>query len=208
MLLDYFFLKNKWNIKPTGVIHIGANEGQEIHTYYKDSDINQIVFFEPSLSTFQVLRKNLQEIKMPPSIKQITAHPVGLGPEEKEVDFFVASNGQSSSVLKPQLHTTQHPDITFNNMERIKIKTLDSFNFTGYNFINMDVQGYELEVLKGSVNTLKEIKWIYTEINRAPLYEGCAMVEELDTFLLNFGFRRQDTDWGGDTWGDALFVKE
>jgi hypothetical protein len=61
-----------------------------------------------------------------------------------------------------------------------------------YNFLTIDVQGYELEVLKGSRETLKNINYILTEVNRDELYENCARVEQLDEFLGRFNFQRND----------------
>jgi hypothetical protein len=71
----------------------------------------------------------------------------------------------------------------------------------------MDVQGYELEVLKGSKKTLENVEYIYTEVNRANVYDGCVQIEELDSFLRGFGFGRKETNWEGVTWGDALYIK-
>jgi len=206
MVIDYFFLKNKWNIKSKKIIHVGAHHGQELSFYLNDPDIEEIVFFEPSLDNYNQLTKNI-ELANSNNIKKITAHPVGLGAEENIVDFHVASNGQSSSVLKPQLHTSQYRDILFNKVEKIQIKTLDSFNLNDFEFISIDVQGYELEVLKGAKNTLNNIKYIYTEINNAPLYENCVMIDQLDSFLSEFNFKREDTNWCGGTWGDAIYIK-
>ena len=71
----------------------------------------------------------------------------------------------------------------------------------------MDVQGYELEVLRGAKKFLTSIDFIITEVNRANVYKGCALVEELDAFLLNYGFYRAETSWEGVTWGDAFYIK-
>ena len=76
-----------------------------------------------------------------------------------------------------------------------------------FNLINIDVQGYELEVFKGATETLRTIDYIFAEVNRAELYKDCASVVELDEFLSNFGFERVETNWEGITWGDALYVK-
>jgi FkbM family methyltransferase len=206
MVIDYFYLKNKWNIKSKKIIHVGAHYGQELSFYLNDIDIEEIVFFEPNQESFNQLTKNIA-LANSSNIKRILAHPVGLGSAEQEMDFYVASNGQSSSVLKPQLHTEQYRDITFNRVEKIQIKTLDFFNLNGFEFINIDVQGYELEVLKGAKNTLNSLKYIYTEINNAPLYEGCVMIDQLDSFLSEFKFKRKDTNWCGGTWGDAIYIK-
>jgi hypothetical protein len=95
-----------------------------------------------------------------------------------------------------------NPDL-FNNVK------LDNFieDKDKYNFINVDVQGYELEVFKGGSEFLNSIDYIMTEVNRAELYKGCARIEELDTFLSEYGFERVETTWDGGTWGDAFYVK-
>jgi len=73
--------------------------------------------------------------------------------------------------------------------------------------INIDVQGYELEVFKGSIKSLDYINIIYTEVNRDEVYKNCSKVEELDIFLKDFNFERVLISWDGNTWGDALYIK-
>lgn len=74
----------------------------------------------------------------------------------------------------------------------------------------VDTQGYELEVLKGSVKVLPRFDLLYLEVNRQETYKGCPMVEELDEFLLPFGFHRVETKWASDyhSWGDAIWIKK
>ena len=80
--------------------------------------------------------------------------------------------------------------------------------FEKYNFMNIDVQGYELEVLKGSMNILEGIDYIYTEVNNAEVYEDTPHIDELDEYLSSYNFKRVETSWIGITWGDALYIKE
>jgi FkbM family methyltransferase len=171
-------------------------------------DVKNIAFFEASSSAFEILKRNIESTQRPSRIISLEAYPFAIGSEEKEADFFVASNGQSSSVLKPKLHATQYPDIIFDKIETVKIKTLDSFNLIGYNYLAIDTQGYELEVLKGAKNTLKSINWIYTEINSEFLYENCGLVHDLDKYLTDFGFKREETFWFAKNWGDALYIRK
>ena len=77
-----------------------------------------------------------------------------------------------------------------------------------YNFINMDVQGYELEVLKGATKTLEKVDYVYCEVNRDEVYENNAYVEELDEFLAQYNMERVMTSWEGQIWGDALYVRK
>ena len=125
-----------------------------------------------------------------------------------------ANNGQSNSLLEPSLHLKQYPHIVFENTIDVEMVKLDDFidknykeEITNYNMINIDVQGYELEVFKGASNTLENIDYIITEVNRDEVYVGCAKVNELDEFLKKYNFSRVETTWDGITWGDAFYVK-
>jgi len=136
-----------------------------------------------------------------------TAYNYGLS-DRSEIATMRATlfnGGQSNSLLRPKKHLTYFPEINFNLREQVYIKTLDSFKINDCNFLMMDVQGYELQVLKGATETLKHIDYIYTEVNREELYENCAMVEDLDNYLTDF--RRVETKWKRKGFGDALFIR-
>ena len=86
---------------------------------------------------------------------------------------------------------------------------LDDLNISNIDLINIDTQGYELEVLKGAKNALHQIKYILIEVNKDELYEGCPHVKDLDRFLNKYSFIRTDTLFWSDTfsWGDAFYIK-
>ena len=203
MILSLDNLKSKYDLKIKGVLHIGAHFGQEYKTYEK-LGISNLIFFEPVSSTFQRLKNNIGD-------KAILFN-TALGNIEGEIEMFIetANEGQSSSVLRPEYHLVKYPYISFTGKEKVKITKLDNFieYKDNFNFINIDVQGYELEVFKGSVNYLKSIDYITTEVNKAKLYEDCALIEDLDTFLSEHGFSRVETEWFYDhNWGDAFYIK-
>ena len=202
MLLDFNLLKQKYAMGITGIIHIGGHHGQEFKTY-EENNISNVVFFEPVPSTFKILEQNIGD--------KAILHNVALGNENKKVEMFIetANQGQSSSILEPGIHTRQYPHITFDSKLEVDMVRLDDFLVgpTDYNFINIDVQGYELEVMKGATNILENIDYIMSEVNRDEVYINCSKVNELDSFLSDFGFSRVETTWDGLTWGDALYVK-
>jgi FkbM family methyltransferase len=202
MLLDFETLIKKYNLKINGVIHIGAHYGQE-HNLYKKQNINNIVYFEPLKKNFDVLKKNVDD--------KTVLFNIALGNDNKKIKMFVESsnNGMSSSILEPKVHTKQYPHIVFNEEEYVDMKKLDDidFDFSNFNMMNIDVQGYELEVFKGSEKVLKNLDYIITEVNREELYRNCAQVDEIDKFLSSFGFERVETSWEGGTWGDAFYKK-
>lgn len=202
MILNFENLINKYNLKINGIIHIGAHFGNE-HQTYKQHNIKNIVYFEPVKKTFEKLKSNIKDDSV--------LFNIALGSENKKIKMFIetSNNGQSSSVLEPDVHLSQYPWITFKDFEEVDMMRLDDMALEEkYNFINIDVQGYELEVFKGAEKTLNKIDYIMAEVNRAMLYKNCAQIDELDNFLLKFGFRRVETDWQGNTWGDAFYIKE
>lgn len=187
-----------------GIIQIGAHHGNEYETLKKLSE--NILMFEPQKKVYEKLFNKLG------SFSNVIIENKALGSSSGTMKMYTeqANEGQSSSLLSPQLHCVQYPGIKFTGTEEVEVITLNEYfsNKTfNYNLITLDVQGYELEVLKGSTNILLNVDYILCEVNRAELYKNCPMVEEIDTFLASYGFKREVTSWDGYTWGDALYVK-
>ena len=188
------------NIK--GIIHVGAHYGEEISEYIENG-IQDIVLFEPLSECFDVLAQKVMTLNA-----NIDGHQVALGSVPGTATMYLSDNEkQSSSILKPKVHLTHHPHVKFDGTEEVEVDVLDNYDTKHYNFLNMDVQGYELEVLKGAIETLKHIDYVYCEVNRDEVYEGNAYVEEIDEFLSAYGMKRVETSWEGQIWGDALYVK-
>jgi FkbM family methyltransferase len=205
MIMNLKNIVEKYNLKIKGVLHIGAHYGEE-YLPYREQGIQNMIFFEPVLSNFKILYKALKDCK-----EHITLLNTALGNEigEKEMWIETANQGQSCSLLEPGTHLKQYPKITFPTKEMVNVNKLDNIPFDHqlYNMINIDVQGYELEVFKGATETLKSIDIIYTEVNFEEVYKGCCLVKDLDEFLGERGFVRILTDAKPKTWGDALYLK-
>lgn len=203
MILNFNQLITNYNCSIKGVLHVGAHEGQE-HNLYKQNNINNIIYFEPTKSTFNLLKNNIGD--------DAVLVNKALGNENKKILINIekANNGGSNSLLKPKLHLQQYPHIVFTDVEEVEMIRLDDYEFNNlnYNLMNVDVQGYELEVFKGAEKTLETIDYIICEVNRDEVYENCAIIDDLYNFLLKYGFTLKEIDWAGYTWGDAFFVKD
>lgn len=201
MLLNLHDLIKKHNLKITGVLHVGGHFGEEYEDYIK-AGINPIHFFEPCKDTFQIMRNRLNDT-------QCYLHNVGLGAHSGYKTLYreYHNKGQSNSVLVPAKHLEYYPDIVFKGEEQIEIRMLDSFFIRDCNLLVSDTQGYDLEVLKGAHQTLKGIDYVYIEVNREELYEGCAMVWEIDNYLNEFiGVEER---WARkENWGDKLYIRK
>jgi len=203
MLLSFTNLKRKYNMDIKGIIHIGAHYGEEISEYISNG-IQDIILFEPLSENFDILSERVKNLNA-----NIEGYQIALGSKKGTVTMYVSDNEkQSSSILKPKVHLTHHPHVKFPLTETVDVHLLDDYDCKNYNFINMDVQGYELEVLKGGSKVLKQVDYVYCEVNRDEVYEGNAYVEELDNFLFHYGMKRVETEWAGEIWGDALYIKE
>jgi FkbM family methyltransferase len=204
MLISFKQSIAKHRLRITGVIHVGAHYGQE-YKDYAAAGIKDIFFIEPCEKAFNVLGEAVGEI---PGVIICWS---GCGAEVAilQMNTEQANQGMSNSLLKPAKHLQQYPSIQFTGAEEVEIHPLDTlmehYGAVG-NLLVMDVQGYELEVLKGATNTLKGIDYVYTEVNRDEVYENCARVEQLDEFLTDFA--RVETNWGGGTWGDAWYIRK
>tara|TARA_X000001036_G_scaffold427974_1_gene457209 strand:- start:169 stop:939 length:771 start_codon:yes stop_codon:yes gene_type:complete len=204
MSKDLKYFLNKYKEDTCTLAQVGAHFGQEIPLLV-ESQINQIYLFEPLEEALEVLDKKIK------NNDNITLFPFALGNENSNKEMYYSDNnyGQSSSMLEPNLHKVLQPKIKFQKKITIEVRKLKDLSLENIDFLIMDVQGYELEVLKGFSSKLQDVKYIFTEINRNYLYEDNVLISELDIFLKNNGFIRTWTSWrtADMPWGDALYIK-
>jgi FkbM family methyltransferase len=210
MLIPFSRLISKHKVNITGVLHCGASIGQEAEEYAK-LGVENMVFIEADPDVYIDLKSNI--INYP---KAIPINACLSDKDGEEVVFNIANNGgQSSSMLQFGTHTTAHPEVKFIGKKNLITKRLDTLieefnlNIHEFNFLNMDLQGAELLALRGLGEYLKYFKYAYLEVNQREVYEHCAKVEEIDMYLIGFGFRRVETQWSGNHgWGDAFFIRK
>lgn len=205
MLIDFRQLFPKHNIKPKGVLHVGANVGEEAPVY-DELGIKNVQWVEANPYICEKLRSNVEPLGH-------KWYNFAASDENGNVVLHESNNGsQSSSILELGTHKTAHPEVHYLRDIPVQMCRIDNF-FTSYtltdlDFLNMDIQGAELKALRGMGNLLHQFKWAYLEVNKEELYKGCALVEDIDMYLLGFGFIRAETKWCGATgWGDALYIK-
>ena len=204
MLIPITDILSKYKITCSSIAHFGAHHGQEVDSYLKNN-FTEIHLFEPQLSCFSVLKKKFGQNKA------ITLHNFALGSHtETSVLNLGSGDGQASSILKPGLHAELYPYIEFTESETIEIKRFDELGLSNVGFLNIDIQGFELEALKGCEKFLgNRIHYIYTEVNRKHVYKNCALIQEIDEYLEKFDLVRVQTRWWNmlTPWGDAFYIK-
>lgn len=191
--------------KITGVIHVGAHEGQEIE-FYQNMNCDKVDWHEANYDVYKRLCENIK------NLESHRAFNHAVSDEDGEIEFNISNNdGSSSSILPLKLHKRYYPHIKYEKTVKVKSVCLNTFykdTLMDYNTIMMDVQGAEFKVLSGATNLLTEcIKYIYTEVNFEELYEGAKTVNDVDEFLNRYGFKRTHTADSRFGWGDALYQK-
>jgi len=171
----------------TGIIQIGTNTGQEDSMFNSISSNKKFVYVEPIPSCFSVLNENFG------NKENYKLFNCCCGDYDGKTTMYLSSNNfESSSVLKPLAHTTEFASVLFNETKEFPIRKIDSFEieFSDYNLLWIDVQGYEIEVLKGAEKCLKNIKYIYVECSNDgfEMYENCSKASNVVELLKEHGF--------------------
>jgi FkbM family methyltransferase len=173
-----------------GVIHIGANDGQERDFYAKNG--LEVLWIEALPEVFDRLQANLKDFPQQQAVCALVTDVT-----DEEVEFHVANNSQHSSSLFPmQAHKILFPDIEFTHTVKLRtIKLADLLEREGvrldrYDTLVLDVQGAELLVLRGAGRCLHHFQFVMLEAADCQAYQGACLLGELDVYLKQQGFRQ------------------
>lgn len=189
------------------VFDVGANAGQSALTYAREFPRAQIYSFEPVPATYQKL------------VAQTARHPnvhpynIGMGRQPGRVTIHVNPNDLRSSV---KLHRPE------DHSEIISLDTMDGFvekqKLRTIDFLKIDTEGFDLEVLAGAETLLKEhrVHLIQCECEPAPRTNEWVSFPALAEFLEGYGYRvfgvyEQRPEWDGGNYipfWNAIFICE
>lgn len=173
----------------SGVIHVGANTGQEKDLY--EGYGLRVVWIEPIPEVFETLKGNLEGFHRQRALKYLVTDQDGA-----EYQFHISNNnGLSSSILDLKQHKDIWPTVEYTTTIALKSVTLASLlqregiEPTEYDALIMDTQGSELLVLKGAEPILHNFKYIKTEVPDFESYAGCCQLTDIDSFLTRHGYK-------------------
>jgi FkbM family methyltransferase len=206
MLIDFIHLYQKYNLNIKGILHIGAHYCEELPKY-KQIGISEekIIWIEGNQKIVQNISQKFPTIKI---FNELISDK-----DNENVSFIITNNGESSSILELKEHLKEHPQVYEVSRESRKTITIDTFlnknriDSTNLNFVNIDIQGAELKALIGMKNYLKNVDYLYLEVNIKELYKECALLNEIDDYLSSLGFERKEISLTIHGWGDAFYIK-
>jgi FkbM family methyltransferase len=175
-------------------IDVGANVGQTIDFITKLYKSIDIYSFEPTPALIDYLNKKYGHFN------NIHIEQMALSDQNGQLDFYQSAYSPTNSCLQPNLELYNKFNTslseTLGNSDKIQVKaiTLDSWfedhKYIGIvDIIKIDTQGFEYNVVKGGLDTLKNnTKMLYFEINYLDFYKDSVPFYKIFELLYNNGF--------------------
>lgn len=173
------------------ILDVGANVGQTLEKYARVMPHALIHSIEPFPESFQRLKETASA--KPPA----TAYQLALGAEGGEADFHVnpAYHTRNSLLTRPTNGRRYYRDGSeLPQTVKVKVVALDEFciqaGISRINLLKLDVQGAELQVLRGGRRLLESqaVDLIFTEVMFVPHYEGGPLFHDIDSALRRDGY--------------------
>jgi FkbM family methyltransferase len=175
------FLK-KLGIREPILFDVGAHLGEYSIEFLKHFPSSKVMAFEPNTQSFKMLEKRMH------SVNNVSLQPIGLGRSNKIQNlYFNCDASPLSSLTRRRL---DHFRLYLDKSEEVTIRTLDSF-VSEFNiqpdFIKVDVEGHELEVLEGAVKTLEKSHLVQFEFG-GTMIDTRTYFQDFWYLLTNKGF--------------------
>jgi FkbM family methyltransferase len=200
------FMKQFLPENPT-IVEAGAHKGKDTLKLSKTWPKGFIHAFEPVPELYKKLLTTTQKRQ------NITCYPMALSDTSGTSKIYISggiSDG-SSSLLKPLEHIKIFPDVTFDKSIEVDAITLDAwaqkYSIQHVDFLWLDLQGMELNVLKSGASLLKNVRALYTEVSLVETYKNAPLYPDLKDWLMNRGFEVRREEITG-LMGNVLFVRQ
>lgn len=174
-------------LAPRTVIDVGANRGQFALDALMAVPGVSVISFEPLETAANKYRQVLGHRP------DVVLHQVALSDTVGEAELHVAAEDDCSSLLPiGQLQESYFPSSGLSHTTTVAVSTLDTvlvgFDRPGGLLLKLDVQGAELDVLRGATTLLQRVDWVYLEVSFVELYDGQPLAAEVDDWLKAHGF--------------------
>jgi FkbM family methyltransferase len=174
------------------IVDVGANNGFTALRFSGMEGVKHVIAFEPDPANFGRAASNLA---LNGDVESITLLNLGLGAEDAELGLRVGIEGNSGTMkISSELSSGS-------SGSKIRVTRLDDTladqGIHHVDFIKVDVEGYEMEVLKGARKTLETSKpRLFIEIDDANLREQSSSGTDLIHFLRGLGYQCENTVTG------------
>jgi FkbM family methyltransferase len=145
-------------------------------------------------------------------------HKCALGSRSGKANFYssygqipdrnrIGSWNKSGSLLRPRLHILEFPWCRFKDSS-VRVERLDSEVCGDIDFAHIDVQGAEMDVLRGGERALMNCKAIWIEVANVELYKGQVLKYQLEMYLKSKDMKCMKDTCADGKYGDMLWVRQ
>jgi FkbM family methyltransferase len=179
---DIINFSNYYKIEIHSIFDIGANIGQTILEFKELFPSAQLYCFEPIRSTYDKLKKNVSHIN------NINTYNMGCGSSNKSLKVQEALRSDLFSLVQKDYENKSKKH------SNINLISLDNFtrnkNIKKISILKIDTEGYDLEVLKGAQNLLKQqnIEFIQVETKISGNCNRFVQANEFVNFLDKYDY--------------------
>jgi FkbM family methyltransferase len=190
------------------LLHVGSHEAEEQSTY-NEYGISAF-HVEPNPDLFPIVKSKVGEANCS---DLAVSDKMGQWADFHRIYSRDLSNKGCSSLLKPT-NILDNQYLKFVDTVRVLTTTIDNLNLHvgPFDSLAIDVQGAEMLAFKGATKLLSMdyFRLIIAEFTTKSMYEGDCLLDELDEFLIKFGFSRVITEYAGSglCWGDSVYTKQ
>ena len=169
------------------VVDIGANRGQFSLAARQWAPQSKIISFEPLAAPAALFRKIFA------GDDSIKLHEAAIGPTAIDGVMHISARDDSSSLLPiSSLQDEIFPGTNEVGTVNVRVAPLGTFinesDITAPAMLKLDVQGFELDALRGCESLLHKFDWIYCECSFVELYSGQTLADDIIQWLFERGF--------------------
>ncbi len=169
------------------IVDVGANKGQFSLLARQLFPAARIFAFEPLARPAAIYRKVFATDAL------VTLFQSAIGSVSETREMHVSAHDDSSSLLPiTQTQVEFAPGTGEVGREAVKVAPLGELlapsDIVAPALLKIDVQGFELIVLDGSVDLLSAFSYVYVELSFVAFYEGQAMAHDVVNWLSSHGF--------------------
>jgi FkbM family methyltransferase len=174
------------------------------------------IFSEPEIYTFESIPELADELADTYRSDRIHISNKGLGAKQGTKQLNVSAISDQSSFLDPSSNVDRRHGGNIDRVTEVEVTTIDeALSFLNHiDILKLDLQGFELEALRGASTSLSGVDVILTEVQFTELYDGSAVFCDIVDYLERQSFHLHDLfalsrgPSGRLECGDAIFMRD
>jgi len=181
------------------IFELGSRDGLDAIELQKHFQA-QVYAWECNPDSLVLCRQNLSQTTIQLVEKAVWS-------KNQTIKFFPITNGNIGASSAYKINSEYPYEVLIQQEIEVEAVRIDSWYQDKIDLVVMDLQGAELEALKGMGDLLSTTKYIITEGQYKEIYRGTPLLSDIENYLAGHGFKLLHSIPTNDWFGDFLFCK-